>query len=186
MHEYSVPILGMIAWSGTGKTTLLSQLIPILKSGGLNMALIKHAHHQFDIDTPGKDSYRLREAGADQVVIASRKRVVTIRETPEKTQEPQLEDILKNMSFDGLDLVLVEGFKMADIPKIELHRHALARPYLYPKDKNIIAIAQDTPAIDPPKSITSLDLNRPGHIADYIFGWLARQRSIPPISLAKR
>lgn len=185
MHKHTVPVLGMIAWSGTGKTTLLARVIPILKSGGLNLALIKHAHHHFDIDTPGKDSYRLREAGANQVVIASKKRVVTIRETVDNEQEPQLEDILENVVFDDLDLVLVEGFKMADIPKIELHRQALARPYLYPEDKNIIAIAQSMPVVDPPKSIASLDLNKPEQIANFIFKWLERQRSTPPISLAK-
>jgi molybdopterin-guanine dinucleotide biosynthesis protein MobB len=176
----------MIAWSGTGKTTLLTRVIPILKSRGLNIALIKHAHHLFDIDSPGKDSYRLRKAGANQVVIASKKRVVTISETPENDQEPVLENILQNVVLEDLDMVLVEGFKMADIPKIELHRQALAKSYLYPEDKNIIAIAQDMPTVDPPKSIASLDLNNPEQIANFIFEWLVRQRSTPPISLAKQ
>ncbi len=184
MSEITVPVLGFIAWSGTGKTTLLTRLIPILKSEGLRLALIKHAHHHFDIDHPGKDSHRLRKAGADQIVIASKHRMATIREMPENQQEPQLEEILAGMRLDALDLILVEGFKMADIPKIELHRRDLSKPYLYPDDKHIIALAQDElSATSHP--ITHLDLNQPRQIADFVLEWVSKQASKPAVSLVR-
>lgn len=183
MIELPVPILGFVAWSGTGKTTLLTKLIPLLKTSGLRVALIKHAHHHFKIDHPGKDSHRLRKAGADQIVIASKHRIATIRETPEKTREPELEDVLENVHLEDIDLLLVEGFKMASIPKIEIHRHSLGKPYLYPDDRNIIALAQDTPAISP-MAIEILPLNQAEEIAAFVLGWLDSQQSNSVISLS--
>ena len=184
MNEITVPVLGFIAWSGTGKTTLLTRLIPILKAERLRIALIKHAHHHFDIDHPGKDSHRLREAGADQVVIASKNRIATIREMPEKKRDPTLEEILSGMRLDALDLILVEGFKMADIPKIELHRHDLSKPYLYPDDEHIIALAEDKPgAVSHP--IILLDLNQPCQIADFVLAWVAKQAAKSVVSLVR-
>ena len=177
MNKLKVPILGVIAWSGTGKTTLLTQLIPLLKCRGLRIALIKHAHHQFEIDHPGKDSYRLRKAGAVQMVIASKHRIASIKELPDNDREPSLEDILENIDLENLDLILVEGFKMADIPKIELHRQSLNKPYLYPKDKNIIALAQDQPDSEMRRSIRCLDLNHVEQIADFMGSWIASRRS---------
>lgn len=168
MIDFPVPIIGVVAWSGTGKTTLLRHVIPILRSEGLNLALVKHAHHHFDIDHPGKDSYVLREAGANEVIIASRHRIASIREIPGNREEPCLKDILKTIQADGLDLVLVEGFKMEDFPKIELHRKGLDRPYLYPEDKNIIALAEDTDTVVSQPGLEKLNIGMPEEIAAFI------------------
>ena len=128
-------MLGFVAFSGTGKTTLLKQLIPILKARGLHLALIKHTHHQFDIDTPGKDSYELRQAGAEQVMVASRRRWALMVETPNQNDDPPLESLIDHLDTKALDLILVEGFKHAAVPKIELHRPILNKPlfsyYIY-------------------------------------------------------
>ncbi len=168
MIDFPVPVLGFAAWSGTGKTTLLSQVIPLLKSRGLRVALVKHAHHSFDIDHPGKDSHILRKAGANEVVIASRHRIAAVRETPGNRKEPRLIDILSIMQIDQLDLILIEGFKMEDIPKVELHRKSLNKPYLYPNDTNIIAVAEVSDSkVDRP-GIESLDLEQPGKIAEFV------------------
>jgi molybdopterin-guanine dinucleotide biosynthesis protein B len=168
MIDFPVPVLGFAAWSGTGKTTLLSQVIPLLKSRGLRVALVKHAHHSFDIDHPGKDSHILRKAGANEVVIASRHRIAAVRETPGNRKEPRLIDILSIMQIDQLDLILIEGFKMEDIPKVELHRKSMNKPYLYPNDTNIIAVAEVSDSkVDRP-GIESLDLEQPGKIAEFV------------------
>jgi molybdopterin-guanine dinucleotide biosynthesis protein B len=167
---FTIPLLGLVAFSGTGKTTLLKQLIPLLKARGLQLALIKHSHHQFDIDTPGKDSYELRMAGAEQVMVASRRRWALMVETPQQTDDPQLEVLLPHLNTDALDLVLVEGFKHAAIPKIELYRPGLNHPLLYPEDTNIIAIASDTALAV--TRLPVLDLNNPEAIADFIMGFV--------------
>lgn len=167
MTKFSLPLLGFAAYSGMGKTTLLSKLIPLLKKKGYRIGVIKHTHHNIDIDKPGKDSFVLRESGASQIVIASRNRTATIIEQPANREEPLLSDALLNLQTDSLDFVLVEGFKHADLEKIELHRKALAKPYLYPNDPNIIAIALDHDLNDenaPPR----LDINHPQQIADFI------------------
>ena len=166
-QPFSVPLIGFVAFSGTGKTTLLTQLIPLLKSRGVRLAVIKHSHHQFDIDIPGKDSYELRQAGAQQVMVASRRRWALMVETPQQTTDPQLEYLLPHLDSEALDLVLVEGFKHAAIRKIELHRPSLQQPLLYPGDANIIAIASDaTLSVKPPLPV--LDLNNPAAIAEFI------------------
>ena len=127
-HAY-VPLLGFAAFSGTGKTTLLTQIIPILKHHGLSIGLIKHSHHNFQIDQPGKDSFRLREAGASPVMLVSTHRRAIITEImPE--QEPRLDDQLKLFDQSELDLILVEGFKTEPFPKIEVHRPSLNNPLL--------------------------------------------------------
>jgi len=167
MINFPLPLLGFCAYSGTGKTTLLKKLIPLLKNNGLKIAVVKHAHHRFDIDHPGKDSYELRQAGADQMLVASRRRIAFIKETPDQRKEPVLEEALAMLSTEDLDLVLVEGFKQAAIPKIELHRPALGKPLLYPHDQQIIAIATDTP-LELNPAITQLDLNEPGEIVTFI------------------
>lgn len=166
MQNAQKPILGFAAASGTGKTTLLTQLIPLLKQQGLRVGLIKHSHHSFDIDHPGKDSYRLRMAGASPVMLVSKYRYAIISEF-ETPQEPSLDQQLKVLDQSGLDLILVEGFKAEKFPKIELHRPSLQRPLLFPNDPNIIAIASDSP-IDAPDPLVKLDLNRPELIARYI------------------
>jgi len=168
---FTIPLLGFVAFSGTGKTTLLKQLIPLLKARGLRLALIKHTHHSFDIDTPGKDSYELRQAGAEQVMVASRHRWALMVETPQQTEDPQLEVLLSHLNTDALDVVLVEGFKHAAIPKIELYRPVLNHPLLFPEDANIIAIASDT-ALTATTRLPVLDLNNPEAIADFIMGFV--------------
>ena len=166
MKNAQIPILGFAAFSGTGKTTLLIQLIPLLKDKGLRVALIKHSHHNFEIDKPGKDSYRLREAGATPVMLVSshRRAIITEFDSP---IEPKLDDQLKEINQSELDLILVEGFKSESFPKIELHRPSLGKPLIYPNDSNIIAIATDCSSIiaNSPKP---LDINNPRLIADFI------------------
>ncbi len=166
MLNAKIPILGFAAASGTGKTTLLTQLIPILKQNGLRVGLIKHSHHDFDIDRPGKDSFRLREAGASPVMLVSRYRRVVITEL-NPAQESGLDDQLKQIDQSELDLILVEGFRAEKFPKIELHRTTLESTLLYPNDPDIIAIASDV-ALETPAYLVQLDLNRPETIALYI------------------
>lgn len=169
MIEFDLPIMGFAAYSGTGKTTLLSKVIPLLTAKGYRIGIIKHTHHNIDIDKPGKDSHVLREAGASQTVIASRNRTAIIIEKPEATDKPKLEDALANLQTSSLDIVLVEGFKAAKFAKIELHRESLAKPYLHPDDPNIIAIATDHDIEHESElSIETLDINQPQQIADFI------------------
>ena len=171
---HNPPVLGFAAFSGTGKTTLLTQLVPILKDNGLRLGLIKHAHHNFDVDQPGKDSYMLRHAGAERVLIGSRRRWALMVETPDQ-DEPCLQDLLAQFPTDDLDLILVEGFKHDRFPKIELHRSALGKPLLHPGDESIIACATDTPENLPATTCPQLDINRPDEIARFILQWLQQQ-----------
>jgi len=163
-----IPILGFSAYSGTGKTTLLRQIIPALKQRGLRVSVIKHAHHDFDLDFPGKDSYELRKAGADQTVICTMTRMAMITEFAKPTDEPELEQLVASLDSSRADIVLVEGYKDIRFPKIELHRAALRKPYLYQNDDSVIAIACDT---QPPEGITIpvLDINDIGAIARFIY-----------------
>ncbi|ELJ8819822.1 bifunctional molybdopterin-guanine dinucleotide biosynthesis adaptor protein MobB/molybdopterin molybdotransferase MoeA [Vibrio parahaemolyticus] len=157
-HTLNIPILGFAAYSGTGKTTLLEALLPKLTEAGLRIGMLKHAHHNFDVDKPGKDSYRLRKAGASQMLIASRNRFALMTETPEA--EAEFEYLLTRFDEDKLDVVLVEGCKNIAFPKIELHREEVGKPWLYPHDDNIIAIASDTAELDselPQMNINDLD-----------------------------
>ena len=152
--QSSLPMLGFAAWSGTGKTTLLEAMLPKLVEQGIRVAVIKHAHHNFDIDKEGKDSYRLRKAGAAQMLISSRYRRAMVTETPE--EEATLPQLIAQLDLNELDLILVEGFKKLSFPKIELHRAEIGKPWLFPEDNNIIAVASDTLAeTDLPK----LDIN---------------------------
>lgn len=170
-----VPLIGFAAWSGAGKTTLLERLIPMLKERGLRLALIKHAHHDFDIDQPGKDSYRLRKAGAQQTLVASARRSALITEFDDGAAEPSLPRLLQQLDLAHLDLVLVEGFRHEPIPKIELHRASLGKPLIFPEDKNIIAVACDTPLA---AALPQLDLNDVAALADFISGWLAEMEGV--------
>ena len=133
MIDFTLPLLGFAAYSGTGKTTLLSKLIPLLTEKGYRIGIIKHTHHNIEIDKPGKDSFVLRESGASQIVVASRNRTAIIIEDPFQTEEPELSDALLNLNTDSLDLVLVEGFKHAELAKIELHRNALGKAPSLPR-----------------------------------------------------
>jgi molybdopterin-guanine dinucleotide biosynthesis protein B len=170
------PVLGFVAFSGTGKTTLLKQLIPLLKARGLHLALIKHTHHQFDIDTPGKDSYELRQAGADQVMVASRRRWALMVETPNQVDDPPLNSLIEHLDTNALDLILLEGFKHAAVPKIELHRPIFKKPLLFPEDPDIIAIASDAP-LSQQIDLPLLALNNPDAIADFVMDFVHQQQS---------
>ncbi|TVP93078.1 MAG: molybdopterin-guanine dinucleotide biosynthesis protein B [Thioalkalivibrio sp.] len=141
-----IPLLGFAAWSGAGKTTLLTRLLPVLRARGLEVAMIKHAHHDFDVDKPGKDSFELRQAGAGQVLVASSRRFALMVENPpgEET-DPVLSELVGRIDPHRADLILVEGFKREPIPKIEIHRPALGKPLLCTGDPHIVAVATDRP-----------------------------------------
>jgi molybdopterin-guanine dinucleotide biosynthesis adapter protein len=173
-----VPILGFAAFSGTGKTTLLKALIPLLKRAGLRIGAIKHSHHAFEVDHPGKDSFELRAAGATPVMITSSKRraIITEREMP---GEPRLAEELRHFDTTGLDLILVEGFRSERYPKIELHRATLGKPLLFPDDDTIIAFAADDANPVNPAPIPHLDLNDPERIAGFIVDWLQKSSNPP-------
>jgi molybdopterin-guanine dinucleotide biosynthesis protein B len=135
-------VFGFAGYSGSGKTTLIERLIPRLVARGLRVSLIKHAHHAFDVDRPGKDSYRHRAAGAAEVLVSSAHRWVLMHEL-RGDPEPSLDDQLERLS--PCDLVLVEGYKQAAIPKLEVHRPSLGLPLLQPGDPHIVAVAADAP-----------------------------------------
>jgi len=163
------PILGFIAPSGTGKTTLLEKLIPKLTAHQLRIGVIKSTHHHFDIDKPGKDSYRLRQAGASQTIIASHQRWALVTENPKNQTPPNLHHLVSSLDCSQIDLILVEGFKEADIPRIELHRTSVNNDtYLYPNDENIIAIATDCRELPQPTNITHIDINNIDAMTDFI------------------
>ena len=164
-----MPVLGFAAYSGTGKTALLVRLIPLLKERGFRIALVKHAHHDFDIDIPGKDSYELRKAGAAQVLVASDRRRAMVREM-DKPAEPLLEELVNELNLVEVDLVLVEGFRHLAFPKIELHRPSLQKDLIYPQDSSVIAVAADA-EIDT-GTLPLLDLNQPEAITEFISNWM--------------
>jgi molybdopterin-guanine dinucleotide biosynthesis protein MobB len=147
LTDFPIPLLGFAAFSGTGKTTLLEKLIPILVENGLRVALIKHSHHDIEMDKPGKDSYRLRKAGASQVVLSGTQRSILFCEYKE-IGESKLSDQLALLQTDKLDLVLVEGYRDEQFPKIELHRSKLNKPFLFPNDNNIIALVCDDTMVE--------------------------------------
>lgn len=165
----SIPTLGIVASvSNAGKTTLITQLIPKLTNRHIRVSVIKHAHHQFDIDHKNKDSYQIREAGAVQTLIASNRRWALMTEmnrTTESTVEADLDTLLQQFNPNYADLILIEGFKYATIPKIEVHRSGLCPQLLANTDKNIIAIASN---VKLHTSIPTLDLNDIDEIADFI------------------
>lgn len=171
MTELSVPMIGICAYSGTGKTTLLTQLIPLLKAEGLQLAVIKHGHHKIELDQPGKDSFKFREAGADQVILAASTRLAIMQECAGQ-EEPSLTDALKLVNLDCADLILVEGFKHEAFPKLEINRPALGKPLLYPDDEHVIALICDTaPELgdaDGVRVVPQLDLNAPEDIVRFI------------------
>ncbi|EIQ7475549.1 bifunctional molybdopterin-guanine dinucleotide biosynthesis adaptor protein MobB/molybdopterin molybdotransferase MoeA [Vibrio parahaemolyticus] len=167
-HTLNIPILGFAAYSGTGKTTLLEALLPKLAEAGLRIGMLKHAHHNFDVDKPGKDSYRLRKAGASQMLIASRNRFALMTETPEA--EAEFEYLLTRFDEDKLDVVLVEGCKNIAFPKIELHREEVGKPWLYPHDENIIAIASDSAELD--SELPQMNINDLDAIAQFVLQYV--------------
>ncbi len=156
-------LLGVAGWSGSGKTTLLVRLIPLLVGRGLRVATLKHAHHAFDVDVPGKDSYQHRKAGASEVIVSSARRWVQIHEIGDGA-EATLPELLSKLT--PCDLALVEGFKSERHPKMEIFRASLGKPPLHPRDKWIVAVASDQPlaGID----IPYVDLNDIRAVADLV------------------
>ncbi len=161
-------VVGFAGWSGSGKTTLVEQLVGQLKAAGQRVSVVKHAHHEFDIDQPGKDSYRHRTAGAYEVLIASDRRLALMREQAEHAR-PDVHALLAELDASA-DWVLVEGFKRSDLPKIEIWRADLTHVPMYPDDPHIVAVATDAPDRLPTdaKPPALLALNDPASIA----GWL--------------
>lgn len=166
-----IPALAITAWSGTGKTTLLKKLIPALCEQGIRPGLIKHTHHNMDVDKPGKDSYELRKAGAAQTIVASSQRWALMTETPDEP-ELNLAYLVSRMDASTLDLVLVEGFKHEAISKILLFRQGCGhREEELIIDKHVIAIASDVPLT---VAVPLLDINDIPQIAAFIMRWLGR------------
>ena len=158
-------VFGIAGFSGSGKTTLIEKLIPVFTARGLKVSVIKHAHHGFDLDRPGKDSYRHREAGASEVLMLSAHRWVLMHES-RGAPEPTLEEQLAILS--PCDLVLIEGFKAAAVPKIEVHRPAHGRSLLFPDNPHVVAVASDAP-VD--TALPVLPLNDPLPVARFILDY---------------
>ena len=160
------PVIGFAAYSGTGKTTLLKEIIPLLRGKGIRVGVIKHAHHSFDIDTPGKDSYELRVAGASQMLIASNQREALVVER-EAGCELDLSRLLEKLDQDSLDMILVEGFKDEAFPKIELYREGVGKPPFYPRDADIIAVVTDC-ELPVATHLPVLNINAADQIVDFL------------------
>jgi molybdopterin-guanine dinucleotide biosynthesis protein B len=159
-------IFGFAGYSGSGKTTLIEQLIPLITARGLKVSLIKHAHHTFDVDQPGKDSHRHRVAGCSEVLITSSRRWALIHEL-RGAPEPELSEQVKHLS--PCDLLLVEGYKRERIPKLEVYRAQVGEPLIHPGDENVVAIASDE-KLD--TALPQFDLNSPAPIAEFIVEYL--------------
>jgi molybdopterin-guanine dinucleotide biosynthesis protein B len=155
-------VFGFAGYSGSGKTTLIERLIPLIVGRGIKVSLIKHAHHTFDVDQPGKDSYRHRHAGCTEVLVSSSRRWALMHEL-RGAPEPHLSEQLHHLS--PCDLVLVEGYKRERIPKLEVYRAQTGEPLIHPHDENVIAIATDT-HVD--TTLPQLDLNAPEPIVEFI------------------
>jgi len=158
-----VRLIGLAGWSGSGKTTLLAKLIPILIARGRTISTLKHAHHEFDIDKPGKDSHTHRLAGATEVLISSARRWALMHELRDEP-EPQLSELLPRLS--RVDLVIVEGYKTQSHPKLEVHRAEVGKPLLYPNDSNVVALASDVRPAN--LQLPFADLNDVEAIADLV------------------
>jgi molybdopterin-guanine dinucleotide biosynthesis protein B len=165
-------------YSGAGKTTLLEGVIAAFRARGLSVATVKHAHHGFDADTPGKDSHRHREAGATQVLVASRRRWALMVEATEETPEPPpLRTLLSQLA--PCDWVLCEGFKSEAVPKIEVWRQATSQPLLHPQDPWVQALASDVPAGLTSQNLPWLNIDQPQAVADFLLEHAARFRCPP-------
>ena len=164
-------IFGFAGWSGSGKTTLIEKLIPLFVQRGLKVSLVKHAHHSFDVDQPGKDSYRHRHAGCSEVLVTSSKRWVLMHEL-RGAPEPSFPELLERVS--PCDLLLVEGFKREKLPKLEIYRASVGESLLYPQDPNIVGIASDA-KVD--TKLPQFDLNDAPVIADFVLRHVGLARS---------
>ena len=166
-----LPLLAFAACSGTGKTTLLKRVIPLLNERGIRPGLIKHTHHDMDVDKPGKDSYELRKAGAAQTIVASQKRWALMTETPDEN-ELDLYYLASRMDESSLDVILVEGFKYESVPKILLYREGTSlNAGDLVIDSHVIAIASD---VNLHTLLPILDINHPEQVADFIVNWLKK------------
>jgi len=164
------PVLGVVGWSGSGKTTLLEQLVARLALDGLRVNIVKHSHHDIELEPPRKDSARLRQAGAAEVMIASPYRFAIMRELRAEP-EPSLDALLARLS--PADLTLVEGYKWEALPKLEVHRPALGKPPLFSDDASIVAVVSDAARpSDAREGLAWLDLNALGGIVDWLRAWL--------------
>jgi molybdopterin-guanine dinucleotide biosynthesis protein B len=155
--------MGIVGWSGSGKTSVIVQLLPIFRGMGLKVSTMKHAHHRFDVDKPGKDSFLHREAGASEVLVVTSSRWVLMHESRTEP-EPSIEALIERMT--PVDLLLIEGFKTHHHPKLEIHRESEGKPLLCLKDPEIVAVASDRHL--PEVKLPWLDLNDPIAIADFI------------------
>ena len=156
-------VFGLVGWSGSGKTTLMTDLVPTLIGRGLRISTVKHTHHDIEIDKPGKDSYRHREAGATEVIITSPVRWALVHELRDRP-EPDMRDLLERM--EPVDLILVEGFKSHEFPKLEVHRSETGKSLLAENDRTIVAVASDVPL--PDLAIPTLPLDDVAAVADFI------------------
>lgn len=162
--SFVVPVMGFAGYSGSGKTTLITKVIGLLRQKGLRTAVLKHAHHSVDLDKPGKDSYKIREAGADQVLLASDQRWALMVENP-KDNIPSLDQLLQHFDSASTDVILIEGHKSKEHPKIEVYRESCGHAPLYPGDSDIVAIATDS-KLD--TELPLLDINRPESVCEFI------------------
>ncbi len=168
-----LPVIGFVGASGSGKTTLIVALLPLLRAAGVRAAVLKHARHGFDMDRPGKDSFRAREAGAAQVLVASRSRWVLMTELDGTLEEPPFRELLAQFDPGSVDLVLAEGFAGESCPKIEVHRPSHGEPpKCWPGDPLVLAVATDAP-LDVPPPARRLDLNQPRDVAQFVLAHLA-------------
>lgn len=173
-------VLGIVGWSGSGKTTLLTALLPPLRAASLTVSTVKHAHHHFDMDHPGKDSYRHREAGAHEVLVVSGTRWALLHEL--EGPEPDLPELLAKL--DPVDLVLVEGYKSHRFPKLEVYRPVLGKPPIWPEVPGVVAVASDVAFImgDEPDlgARVLLPLNHPDSVAAWIMGLISDRSGNTP------
>jgi len=166
-----VKVIGIAGYSGSGKTTLIEKVIPLLVAEGLRVSLIKHAHHEFDVDHPGKDSYRHRQAACTEVLVSSGQRWALMHEL-RGAPEPSLAEQLRH--FSPCDVVIVEGYKSESIPRIEVHRKACEAPLLFPQDRHVVAIATDEPLETP---LPQIPLDDAAGVARFIMRHVALDRA---------
>ena len=166
------PVLAVVGWSGSGKTTLLEFLVSRLAARGLRVNIVKHSHHDIELEPPQKDSARLRMAGAAEVMVASPYRYAILRELRGEGEPPLAEQIAR---LAPADLTLVEGYKWEPLPKLEVYRPALGRPPLYADDPLVVAVASDAPATGDVSGRTWLDLNAPEDVLAWLTAWMSKK-----------